>query len=82
MLYLSEKKRIKVTVPDVLAYMGRYPCYEELPLDSAIVTAAAAIQDIPELHDRLIAGSALFLQVPLITNDPVIQASKSVKTVW
>ncbi len=37
---------------------------------------------IPELHDRLIAGTAKYLQKELITNDPVIAKSKHVKTIW
>jgi hypothetical protein len=37
--------------------------------------------DIPEPHGRLIAGTARLLNLKLITNDPVIQASHLVKTV-
>lgn len=40
------------------------------------------IDDIPELHDRLIAGSAKEKGYAVITNDPVIQSSKYVKSVW
>lgn len=36
------------------------------------------IKDIPELHDRLIAGTAKYLNLPLITNDPIILKSESV----
>ena len=40
------------------------------------------ITDIPELHDRLIAATARIHNVELITNDPVIQASAFVRTIW
>ena len=48
----------------------------------AVVQSAAQMFDIPELHDRLIAGTACLCDVALMTHDPVIQASASVKTVW
>lgn len=48
----------------------------------AVVQSAAQITDIPELHDRLIAGTARTLDLDLITNDPIVQASAFVRTVW
>jgi predicted nucleic acid-binding protein len=47
-----------------------------------VVQAAAQITDIPELNDRLIAGTARSLGLELVTNDQVIQASRFVKTTW
>jgi hypothetical protein len=38
--------------------------------------------EIPELHDRLIAGTAAHINLPIITNDPVIAASSQVQVVW
>ena len=46
-----------------------------------IIKTTFEIKDIPELHDGLIAGTARHLNIPLITNDPVILKSKSVKCV-
>jgi predicted nucleic acid-binding protein len=43
---------------------------------------AFEISDIPELHDRIIAATAIHRNAPLITNDPVIAASKFLKTLW
>lgn len=40
-----------------------------------------AIDDIPELHYRLIAATARYLDAPIITNDPVIRKSKFVKII-
>jgi predicted nucleic acid-binding protein len=63
MLYLFEKNRIDVGLLQT----------EEL------LKTASEIKDIPELHDRLIAATARYLKLPLITNDPVIKDSKFVK---
>ncbi len=81
-LYLSEKSRIKTTLTEAFEYLQRYPACAETPLDSDVLKVAAELTDIKELHDRLIAAAARFLQVPLLINDPVIQASAFVDTVW
>lgn len=81
-LYLSEKHRISIGIPEVVNYFSRYPNCQEHPLTLAVVQAAAQITDIRELHDRLIAATARLLQKPLITNDPIIQASTAVRTIW
>ncbi len=48
----------------------------------SVIQSSAKITDIKELHDRLIAGTSLYLDLPLITNDPEIQASEFVNTIW
>ncbi len=40
------------------------------------------IDDIPELHDRIIAGTALMKELELITNDTIISHSGFVKVLW
>ncbi len=80
--YLSEKQRIHVSLPEVVEYLTRYPSYKEYPMSFAVIQAAAEITDVPELHDRLIAGTARLLNLDLITNDPILQASTFIKTVW
>ena len=81
-LYLSEKQRIGISLQDVAEYFTRYPDCRECPLTLAVAGSAAQIFDIPELHDRLIAATARLLSVPLLTNDPVIQASSALQTIW
>lgn len=81
-LYLAEKKRIKTTLKDVTSYIARYPSIREQPLDSALIDVASQITDVSELHDRLIAATARYYNVPLITNDGMLSASKFVQTIW
>jgi predicted nucleic acid-binding protein len=81
-LYLSEKKRISLTLRSVEEYLVRFPNCREFPLSIGVIRAAAEISDIPELHDRLIAATARVCNVELITNDPIIQASAFIRTVW
>ncbi len=81
-LYLSEKRRISISLRDMADYLKQYQNYKEYPMSFTVVESAAQITDIRELHDRLIAGTARLLNLDLITNDPIIQASAFVRTVW
>ena len=74
--YLNEKGRIPVTLNDVNNIIENSINYVEEKLSRKIIKASFEITDIPELHDRLIAGTARYLDLPLITNDPVILNSK------
>ena len=76
-LYLFEKNRIDISLfqtEDLLKSQN----YQFEPLSLEILKTASQITDIPELHDRLIAATARYLDIPLITNDPVIRASEFV----
>ena len=76
-LYLFEKNRIDISLfqtEDLLKSQN----YQFEPLSLEILKTASEITDIPELHDRLIAATARYLDIPLITNDPVIRASEFV----
>ncbi|MFQ6120855.1 MAG: PIN domain-containing protein, partial [Methanosarcinales archaeon] len=81
-LYLSEKQRISISLSEVADYLKKHPYYKEYPMSFAVIQSAAQITDIRELHDRLIAGTARLLNLDLITNDPIIQASAFVRTIW
>jgi PIN domain nuclease of toxin-antitoxin system len=80
--YLAEKGRIDVMLADLRQHLIHYPSYHEQALTLDIIETAFQISDIPELHDRLIAGTARHLGKQLITNDPLILASAFVGTFW
>ena len=77
-LYLFEKNRIKIDILQTEALL-QSKNYQYEPLNLEILKTAADIHDIPELHDRLIAATARYLDIPLITNDPVIRKSEFIK---
>ena len=79
--YLYEKHRIPISIEDIKDILEDSINYVEEKLSIDIIESAFEIPDIPELNDRLIAGTARYLNLPLITNDPVILASKFVKSV-
>lgn len=73
--YLAEKERIDTTLADVKAYLVQFSRIVEFPMRLEVVEQAFEITDIPELHDRLIAGTARLLDCKVISNDPKITAS-------
>ena len=82
--YLSEKGRIDTNLLEVEKYMiPPSVCNFRIPWnDFEAIKAAFEITDIPELHDRLIAGVGRALQCKILTNDPKIIGSDFVETLW
>jgi predicted nucleic acid-binding protein len=79
--YLHEKQRIPISVTDIKAVLEDSVNYREERLSIEIIESSFEIRDIPELHDKLIAGTARYLNLPMITNDPVILASRFVNCI-
>lgn len=81
-LYLSEKKRIIITLTEVFKLFQDFPAFKEFPINADVIKSAEQIKDIPELHDRIISATAKLLNLELITTDAKIQNSTFVKTIW
>lgn len=81
--YLSEKGRIEVSLLEV-NYMvsSSSGTIQILTLDYPSVQRAFEITDIPELHDRLIAGAGFLKSCPVLTNDPKMEKSAFIQTIW
>ena len=77
-LYLFEKNRIDISLLKT-EDLFKSQNYQFEPLNFEILKTASEIDDIPEMHDRLIAATARHLGLPLITNDPVIRNSEFVE---
>ena len=80
--YLAEKNRIDMTLHSLMSYIQTSETLSIAPINELTVVRAFEIDDIPELHDRLIAAAAAQLKARLITNDPVISSSRHVDTLW
>jgi predicted nucleic acid-binding protein len=80
--YLSERGKIELSLKKVEDYLSDKRNYAVYPQTLEVLKATFEIKDIPELHDRIIAGTAKLLGAKLITNDPKMEASISVDTVW
>ena len=84
-VYLSEKGRIHPTAITRLVASLDSPesVLVEVPFDRHIALALSRVNRnvVPDMPDRIIATTALYLGVPLITRDEKIRFS-NVATVW
>lgn len=84
-VYLSERGRINAdTLARLLAAVDSEDALlVEIPFDRNIALTLREVDrsQIPDLPDRIIAASALYLNVPMISRDRRIQLS-SVNTIW
>lgn len=84
-IYLVEKGRLPQEVLDKLIEVLADPVagYKPIPLDVEIAQIIHQIPRnvVPEMPDRIIAATALYLGLPLVTSDHKIHAT-SVQTIW
>ncbi|MDQ6788727.1 MAG: type II toxin-antitoxin system VapC family toxin [Acidobacteriota bacterium] len=84
--YLIEKGKIRQEVLDLLrvALDDTTTAFRLIELNREI---ADAVEKIPrsivsDMPDRIIAATALYLNLPLITKDSKIQALQAIETIW
>lgn len=84
-VYLVEKNRVPASALDDLRSTLNNPnhVFKEAPFTGGIVNAMRQVprESVPDLPDRIVAATALFLGVPALSKDGRIQASV-VKTIW
>jgi len=85
MIYLAEKGRIPAsTVRDLHdAVVNPKAVLQFVPLDEHVAMKMTEIsrQDLPDLPDRVIAATALFYRIPVLSRDGRIR-SLDIKTIW
>ena len=85
MAYLIEKKRILQKDLDVLekAIADEETCFKLYPVDGNVAKALRKVprDKIPDMPDRIIAATALYLKLPLVTRDNLIRCS-DIRTIW
>lgn len=84
--YLVEKNRIPKIALDKLLESLAEPDVGLMiaPLDSLVARALAKIPRliVPEMGDRIIAATALYLGLPLVTKDHKIRELSVIQTIW
>ncbi len=75
----------KVNAPfDFAAELALFeqPPFSIEPITSADLRLLDRLSNIPELHDRLIAATALRLDAPVLTCDPALRACPEITSIW
>jgi len=84
--YLSEKKRLPAELFDQISRALKPGDHGlvEMPFTVAMAETLRTIPAtvVPELPDRMIAATALHLNLPLVTCDHEIRAASMVVTIW
>lgn len=84
-VYLSEKGRIAAQAPQTVlqALRTSRSVLADFPVNADVVEALQHIPwaDVPDMPDRIIAATALYLNVPVISRDSKIQAA-NLTTIW
>jgi PIN domain nuclease of toxin-antitoxin system len=84
--YLIEKHRIvNDLIQRILEVLNeRNPSLVVAPIDLKISLSVQSIDRniVPDMPDRIIAATALHLNLPLVTCDRRIQAERSIVTIW
>jgi PIN domain nuclease of toxin-antitoxin system len=84
-LYLVEKGRLPAAAYDKLREVLRIVDYviDEVSLTAGIIDAMRQVSriEVPDMPDRIVAGTAIYFGVPVISRDGRIRASR-LHTVW
>jgi len=51
-------------------------------LDYPVLQKMVDLKDVPELHDKIIASTAKYLNLPIITKDESLGSLPHIKTIW
>ena len=84
-VYLVEKRRLPEEALDRLIQTLSRPDSDIVSVSFSMAIALAARQitreQVPDMPDRIVAATALYLGVPLITRDGTIQKA-GIETIW
>jgi PIN domain nuclease of toxin-antitoxin system len=78
-LYIAEKGRVEFDFTQMYKLIKEQPEFEIVGFGPEIFDETIKIKDIKELHDRIIAATARFYQVGVLTKDKIISESGEVQ---
>ena len=81
-MFIAKKGRITLSFEETLGQIESSEGFEISPLTADILRTADKIEADLEMHDRLIAATALFHNAPLITKDETLRKSNAVSIIW
>jgi len=80
--YISQKKKVEITIDEVLERIRQGDGFAIVPFDFSIFQTTLKLPEDWEIHDRIIAATACYYGAKLVTRDRVMRASDEIETVW
>jgi PIN domain nuclease of toxin-antitoxin system len=80
--FLNAKLGTPFDVAEEYARLKAAPQVVFIPFNADDVLTFDALNAIPEMHDRIIAGVAFSRNCPCITRDPAMASLDAVETIW
>lgn len=81
-LYIFEKKRISFDFKKLFHLVQTSENFVIMALDYPILETMLSLTAIPELHDKIIAATSKYLDLPLLTIDKTLSKLASLNTIW
>lgn len=81
-LSIFDKKRVPFDFKKLFRKINESENFVIIPLDYPVLKEMIELKDIPELHDKIIASTARFLNLPIITKDETLRNLSHLKTIW
>ncbi len=81
-MFIAQRGRIEISFSETLSKIEAADNFDIAPLDLDVLKTAHSILAPLEMHDKLIAATALCFGFPLISRDKELKRSKVVKNVW
>ena len=79
---ICEQKRVELKIKEVIDKIKNSSNYIPYNLDIETLEEVITLNDIPEIHDKIIVAVSLLTGSKLITKDEEIIKSGIVETVW
>jgi PIN domain nuclease of toxin-antitoxin system len=80
--YLTAKQGMPLAPSRLMADLASAQDFALSDLGPAQLAALERLTDVPEMHDRLIAGESLVWRAPVITRDASIRAAHGIQSIW
>ena len=80
--YLTQKLGTAQTPSDILADIKSSREFVFSELGQADLENLVRVNDVPEMHDRLIAAAALTHEAAIISKDETLRSSAAVEVIW
>jgi len=80
--HISRKKRVSITIDELLDRIDQSSGFVIVPFDFPIFQTMLKLPREWEIHDLIIGATACYYKSKLITKDGVLRNSLEIETVW